>query len=182
MTNELFKEKVRILRPGKYEKLVGAIPKFENKIKFKMLLFTGLRYSEARLLYENPKWHINNAIKIPSTKTKAVEKERYVKLNSRGDELVSTFLNLKRNLPHNVNWDENLHRWVIKANLSPEGISAKTTRKTWESWLVTSYPNSFIHIYLSQGHTGNVSLNFYLNLNFTTEEKEQIKQYTVGWI
>jgi len=33
------------------------------------------------------------------------------------------------------------------------GLSAKTFRKTWESWLLFSYPDKAMEIALSQGHT-----------------------------
>ncbi len=35
----------------------------------------------------------------------------------------------------------------------PRGLSVKSTRKTWESWLVASYPDRFLLVSMSQGHT-----------------------------
>ncbi len=172
----------RILRPCEARMLIDAIPKNENKDKFEALLYTGARYSELKWLYDNPKMFADKTIKIFSTKGKAVHTERYIRLNTSGQRAVNYFLRAKRNLPHYTVWDENLKRWARMANLDPTGISIKTTRKTYESWLVTGYPKKLDFIYLSQGHTKMTALDFYLMLPFTEIDMEEMKFYTDGWI
>lgn len=172
----------RILRPCEVRQLVNAIPKNENKEKFEALLYTGSRYSELKWLYDNPKYFTGKTIKVFSTKPEAVFEERYIRLNVQGQRAISYFLRSKKNLPHYTVWDENLKRWAKMANLDPKGISIKTTRKTWESFLVTYYPKNLDFIYLSQGHTRMTALEFYLMLPFTDEDIEDMKFYVEGWI
>jgi integrase len=174
-------KKVRILRPIEYKQLISAIPKVEYIDKFEALLYSGCRYSEIKRLYKHPQWLKNNSIQLPSYK-KSSFNERFVRLNPQGVRAVKYFLKAKKNLPAYSTWDENLVRWAEKANLNPEGICIKTTRKTWESWLVTCYPKSLEQIFLSQGHSQMVALKFYLMLPFTDEEKNQMKEYVMGWI
>ena len=68
-----------------------------------------------------------------------------------------------------------------KAGLGDKGLSVKTFRKTWESWLVVSYSHALPLIAMSQGHTLITAMNHYLNLPFTKEDVEEIKIRTAGW-
>lgn len=179
----ILKNKVRILRPWEFKKIVGAIPKHEYKDKIEALLYTGARYSEMRALYKRPQWLQSTTIKMPKRKKKAMYNERYIRLNPQGHRAVTYFLRSEKNFPeHTISWKENLQRWAVKAKLDPVGLSVKTTRKTWESWLVTKYSKQLEHIFLSQGHTQMVALKYYLMIPFTNEDKEDMKYYTDGWI
>jgi len=178
----ILKNGVRLLRPSEYRMLHEAIPKIENRDKLDALLFTGCRYSELRWLKSHESFVRSNTILMPSRKAKARHKERYIRLNAQGQRAVAFFLRSSRNLPTAVTWLENLKRWAEKAGIGSEGISCKTTRKTWEAWLATMYPNNFTQIFLSQGHTEKVSLEYYLMLPYTTEDKEQMRIYTDGWL
>jgi integrase len=60
-------------------------------------------------------------------------------------------------------------------------ICAKTFRKTWESWLLITYPHRSLEIALSQGHTQLTQLNYYANLPFTDQDKEDMKEFVMGW-
>ena len=178
----IFKTGVRIFRPHEVRMLLGAIPKVEYKNKFEALLFTGMRYNEMKWLYRNPNHFNGNTILLPSLKTRARHKERYVRLNEHGKRAVQYFLASKKNLPSRSGWDNNLKRWCKLAGIDPAGVCAKTTRKTWESWLVTMYPTSTTLIFLSQGHTDLVSMEYYLMLPFSEEDKQEMRFYTDGWI
>lgn len=82
-------------------------------------------------------------------------------------------------------FDENLKRWVKKQGvelLNGISISVKTFRKTWECWLVCSYPERIPLIAMSQGHTEIVAMNHYLNIPFSKEEIDAIKEKTAGWL
>lgn len=178
----ILKNGIRILRPCEFKALVEAIPKIEHRDKLEALLYTGCRYTELRWLYKNPHALNRNKIHMPSSKPEAKHSDRYISLNNNGVRAVNYFLRSKRDLPAHSGWDENLKRWCDRAEIDSIGVCCKMTRKTWESWLATTYRNNFHDICLSQGHTDNVSLDYYLMLPFTIEEKEEIKFYTDGWL
>ena len=182
----ILKEGVRILTPQEYEALREAIPKLHHQIFLDTLLLTGMRYVEAQRFKKHPEWYLASRgvirlSKEASRKEKQKLKERYVYLSSRGKAVIPLFLKIKENMPSRIAWNENLKRWSVKAGLDPTGISAKTTRKTLESWLMAIYPERAIDIAMSQGHTTITAMNYYLNLPFTNEEKEKIKEYVKGW-
>ena len=176
------KNGIRILRPDELKKLINAIDKIEMRDKFEALLYTGARYVEIQRIYNNPEFFLDDSIHLKSGKKKAKHTERYIRLNPQGKRAVTYMLRSRKKYPTRAGWNENLKRWSKKAGLDTTGISVKTTRKTWESYLVTSYPKQLEYIFLSQGHSQLTSLKFYLMIPFTNEEKEQIKYYTDGWI
>lgn len=179
----ILKDGVRILRPHEYNAILRSITKNEHRTMFETLLYIGSRYSEARWLQRNPKAFDGNSILMPSSKPKAVNKSRFIRLNQNGKNTVSYFLALKKQLPSNQTWDENLKRWAKNAKLDPTGICAKTTRKTWETWLMTTYGNThLIEILLSTGHTEKTALLYYLMFNFSEQDKKDMLFYTQGWI
>ena len=53
------------------------------------------------------------------------------KSNPLGQMVVEFYLSLKKGLHHRVTWWENLKRWGKDAGIGDDGISNKTTRKTW---------------------------------------------------
>ncbi|GAH15823.1 unnamed protein product, partial [marine sediment metagenome] len=57
----------------------------------------------------------------------------------------------------------------------------KTTRKTWESWLMFFYPQRAMEIALSQGHTTVTSLQHYLGMPFTEVDRVEMAQFVEGW-
>ena len=67
----------------------------------------------------------------------------------------------------------------ITMNWSP--LSSGIVRKTWESWLVSSYPERFPEIVVSQGHTTFVAVNHYLGLPFDRRDKEEMSEWVNGW-
>ena len=176
------KTKTRILRPKEFQALLEAVPKMEHQDLLEVLLYTGARYSEIQALYKHPQWFQGNAIHMPSFKKKAVYSGRYIRLNKQGERAVKYFFKNKKSPPHYVGFDNNLKRWAQYAKLDPNGLSIKTTRKTWESWLVTKYPQQLEYIFLSQGHSRMTALKYYLMLPFNNEDKEYMENYTSGWI
>lgn len=175
-------DKIRIFRPWEVTRLINGIPKLDYKVKFEVLLYTGARYSEIKRLYDNPRWFLGNSIKMPNPKALKRHKERFILLNPQGQRAVNHYLfRCKKGLPHYVTWDENLKRWCKQAGIDPTGVSIKSTRKTWESWLVKSYPEKLPHIFLSQGHTQMTALEYYLNIPFTEGDLREMKPYVDGW-
>ena len=110
--------------------------------------------------------------------------------------IIQYFSQVKTPLPNYQSWNENLACWAYKAGF-PEaeirerngkkyhvckGLSVKSTRKTWESWLMFNYPQHIATITLSQGHTQITSLQHYVNMPFTEADRIEIHNYVEGWI
>lgn len=178
----IIKKGTRILRPVEANQLISAIKKQEHKVCFKTLLYTGMRYEECKSLYNHPEWFDGKFIHLLSTKKKATQDARWIRLNPLGQMVVEFYLSLDRGLPSRVTWYENLQRWSMHAGIGNEGISNKITRKTWESWLMFYYPNRVTEITLSQGHTDITQIKHYINLPFTDEDKSLMEPFVQGWI
>ena len=149
------------------------------------MLFTGMRYIELKRFKEHHEWYDGDFIHLPAMavrKSRRKQKERSVRLNPRGKGIIPYFLQMTKELPAYSTWRENLTRWAEKAGLYPNHWSSKTLRKTWESWLAFYYPKSHVHIALSQGHTQITSMEHYLNMPFTEDDRNKMKDYVEGWI
>ena len=177
---------VRILRPWEAKKLIDSIPKKSQRLIFEALLYSGMRYIEAQRLLEkrsmfepnNKRIHLDNyAIR----KAKIKMKERYVVLSPVGVRVIESFIDSIDKLTDYKTWTENLIRWANFAGISPNRIGSKTTRKTWESWLMTYYPHLTNHIFLSQGHNDMVALKHYVTIPFNDDDKNQMKEFVYGW-
>ena len=57
----------------------------------------------------------------------------------------------------------------------------KMFRKTYESWLISSYPERKEEVFLSQGHNSLTALRHYVNLPFTESDRMEMKEYVDGW-
>lgn len=185
--NPILKSGVRILRPSEYEDIREVIKNMEHQLILDTALLTGMRWVELQRFSAHDEWYDPKGgyIFLPreaSRKKKRTLKERYVYLSSRGKAIVPLFLKIGRKPPSRITWNENLKRWAERAGLDPVGLSAKSTRKTWESWLMASYPDRVLMIAMSQGHTQLTAMNHYLNIPFSAGEKERIKEYTAGWL
>ena len=176
------KRPFRILRPVEYE-AIREEARNHHRINLDVLLLTGLRYEEARMLQKHPDWFDGEFVYIPEMKGKRKEKqmERWVRLSDLGKHMLPLFFRNKR-LPARQNWRDNLIRWAEKAGLDPAGIGVKVTRKTWESWLVFSFPDRIADIMFSQGHTLITSIKHYQGLPFTEEDKKGMEKYVSGWV
>lgn len=185
MTDSITKQGIRILRPQEFEKLLRAIPKQYHRTIVKTALFTGMRWRELIRFKDHPEWLStdSNTIHLPDSanlKEKCKQSERWIRLTRWGKDTVQTFLLNDFTMPSRQAMSENLKRWGNKADLDTNGLCLKTFRKTWESWLVSIYPEKLPHIFLSQGHTEMTALKHYLNLPFNSEDKKQIEEYVRG--
>lgn len=178
------KFRVRILRPWELSQILKAIPKKEYQTMFEFLFYTGMRYIEAQLvkdrydLFDGENIHL-----IPTIirKPKCTIKDRYINLNPVAQRVAEDYFKLNVSLPHNNTWVQNLKRWALNGNIDPSFLSVKTTRKTWESYLMTVYPHLRDKIFINMGHTDLVALKDYVNLPFSQKNKENMMKYVAGW-
>lgn len=181
----LYVNDVRILTPHDYEILRSAIPKDQHKTLFDVLLITGMRYIEVCRLYTHQQWYNpkRNLIHLPKEaqkKKKRKQLERNIHpLPSMFSYILKDFFEGKKP-PLETCWNKDLQRWAKKAGLAPYGISAKTTRKTIESWSVAA---GLIEsaVCLRQGHDSLTSMRHYQSLAFSDDELRDIKKKLTDW-
>ena len=183
----------RVLTPDEATRIRAVIEKPSSRILYDLMLQTGLRLSEVKQLRDNPAIfdEERRTITIKSGKAKASQISRNVCLSTKGMQAVVAYLKLPSvpSSPHV--WQANLIRWAQRARIqalpgqeqsgNPCGITVRTTRKTWESWLLAEFPDKVINITLSQGHTETTALRHYFNISFTPQERETIKDEVHGW-
>ena len=190
LNNEQFKAPIilmgtRVLRPKEWKALLMGCPKIEYKTMLQTLLYTGMRYVELQRFQRKPQWFDGEFVHLPeeaSRKVQRKQKERWVRLNNQGRMMIQFFITIKKSVPTYQSWNENLKCWARRIGLDDEGLSVKTTRKTWESWLMFYYPQQMPLITLSQGHTQLISLQHYLNMPFTEADRIEIRNYVEGWV
>jgi hypothetical protein len=187
----IIKQGIRILRPFEYELLRDGAGKLENQTNLDCLLLTGARYIEAQRLQEHKEWLDGIFVHIPAWAQKKLKKiagkrrprtqrERWIRLNPLGRNKLPYFFK-NTPLPSIQGWSKNLKRWARQVDLDPEGLSAKTSRKTWESWLLFYYPELTMQICLSQGHTTTVSLQHYAGMPFSNQDRKDMSSWVEGW-
>jgi len=175
---------VRIWRPWELKALVNAIPKKDYKIRFEALLYSGMRYTELRevhgkiTLYEDKWIHLTPLI---SRKVKSKFRDRYIILSPYGKRVMEDYLALEKGMPSHKTWRQNLVRWSKLAGVNSDYVSTKSTRKTWESFLMAAYPHWQTQIFISQGHTELTALKYYVNLPFDDKDKKDMNYFVAGW-
>lgn len=183
----------RVLTPLEVKAIRSVISKPSLLGLFDLLLYTGMRLSEVRQLVDNPGIfdEERKTILIVSGKAKATQKDRNILLNEKGLQAVREFLKCPVYPQSPFAWQKNLIRWCRAAHLSelpnpehetnPYGITVRSTRKTWESWLMTCHEDKAVRIALSQGHKESTQIGHYLNLLFTDHEYQAICGEVEGW-
>ena len=181
----IIRQGTRILRPKEFEVLLDGCPKIDYKTMLQALLYTGMRYIEMQRFQKNLDWFDGDFIHLPqeaSKKKLRTQRERWVRLNNQGKIIIQYFVKLEKKIPSYQSWNENMKCWSRRCGLDPTGMSVKTTRKTWESWLMFNHPTQIALITLSQGHTALTSLQHYVNMPFTESDRIEIMNYIQGWI
>ena len=177
--------KTRILRPIEYEILrSNANPKY--RVLFDTALLTGMRVVELRIFLQNPIWFDGTFIHLPRVaikKKKATINQRWVHLSSRGRAVVENVHQILNGtkIPSESAISRYMKRCALQGGIDGNGMNMKMFRKTWESWLIASYPDRKEEVFLSQGHTSLTALQHYVNLPFTEEDKLKMKEWTEGW-
>jgi len=199
------KSNVRIFRPNEIIQIQNSIPRSIDLERFNVLLSTGCRYTEFLDLFGMGHRFDQNdrSVKVRNTKAKVIDKFRYVRLSDYGISSFKKFLKHDTKPPTYQTWDENMKRWANDSTIerdikTPEQlridrdknprcgeyndvISLKSLRKTWESWLVTMYPQYQTQILLSIGHTKSTALEHYLQLPFNNDDKKLMIPFVRGW-
>ena len=176
---------IRILTPSEYHRLRGAIPKDIHKTVLDVLLITGMRYIEMIRLYENPVWYNErrNIVHLPE-EAQLKHKRRQLKrtihpLPSMFHYTMKEFFS-GRQPPVESNWNRGLRKWAEAAGINPYGVSAKTTRKTIESWQIAAGVLEST-VCLRAGHDSLTSMRHYQGLCFSDEELRDIKKQLSDW-
>jgi integrase len=183
----------RVLAPHEVYALRSVISKPSLLALFNLLLYTGMRLTEVKQLINNPKLfdEERKSILIKSTKKEAKQKTRNIILNQKGIDAVKEFLKNPYYPSSPFVWQKNLIRWCRAAHLeeskdyeyetNPYMITVRTTRKTWESWLVAAHEDKFIKIVSSQGHKESTAITCYIGYNFTEDEYHHICGEVSDW-
>lgn len=183
----IVKEGTAILTVPEFDRLLEAAGKQGNRVNLKCMLYMGCRYVEAQYLQSHLECFDKNFIFLPKVAQKKVKRtipERHIRLSTAAKELVPFFFTNIR-LPSGQGWLKNMKRWAEWAGLDPGPVNVKTTRKTYESWLVYYYrnvPRSDLFIFQSQGHTRMVSVEHYLNMPFTPTDELLMRPYVEGYL
>jgi integrase len=179
------KGEIKILTPAEYQKLRAAVPKDDYKTILEVLIVTGMRYIEVCRLYDNHDWYneSRNIIHLPpeaQRKHKRTQQERTIQpLPAMWSHVMKNFFNGVKP-PVESSWNRDVQRWATKAGLNPYGISAKTTRKTLESWMISAGILESTTC-LRQGHDSLTSMRHYQNLAFSDDEKRDIRKQLADW-
>ena len=175
----------RILRPDEYVKLRTEAKPFYRSL-FDAALLTGMRVVEMKLFLQNPDWFDGTFIHIPRIaikKQKATVTQRWVHLSIKGRTIIE---NLHRSINHDdIPTEQGLIKYLKacaeRAGIGSAGINMKMFRKTYESRLISSYPERKEEVFLSQGHNSLTALRHYVNLLFTESDRMEMKEYVDGW-
>lgn len=187
---------LRVLRPVEYDFLRESVDSENTKLFLDLSLYTGMRYIELMRLSQNLDWireqtHTIYLSNEAALKTERKAPDRFVHLSREGWHAVADFKR-KGLEPDDVytrrGFTKYLKAHASKAGISKDGLSAKTLRKTYESWLVQalvikgSQPSALSLIAKSFGHTESTAISHYINLDFTREDVEKIMVRTSGWM
>lgn len=185
----IIKNDTRILTPLEYEQIRGHLNTI-HRVRFDASLFSYMRDVEFGRFILHPDWFMPErmCIHLPVgsiLKVKAKQKERDVLLSNIG---VRAIVDLKDHIRKGDikpisrrGWNDDLTRAARKAGLDTTGIVPKMARKTFISWLMSSFPRDSDRITSASGHSHQTLIDHYLNTPFSTEERAKIYIYTQGW-
>jgi integrase len=184
----------RILRPSEFEKLCNVVRE-KQRLQLQIMLLTGMRYSELRIFYKHPEWFNGKILRIPDilkfdelTMSRMVLRyARKIRLSEMGRQVLPLFFEKSVKFPLRCSMDTNLKLWAYKAKIDDRGMTTKTLRKTWESWILKKYNKrlgeNYTILLSSQGYN-NINEIFakYLSFDFTIDDIYEMGKYTKGWM
>ena len=101
--------------------------------------------------------------------------------SAKFEKIDYSFIGVKRYIKSESAISRYMKRCALQGGIDGNGMNMKMFRKTWESWLIASYPDRKEEVFLSQGHTSLTALQHYVNLPFTEEDKLKMREWTEGW-
>ncbi|MGB9938705.1 tyrosine-type recombinase/integrase [Methanosarcina sp.] len=176
---------IRVLTPGEYQRIKNVIPQKRHRALFDTLIITGMRYVEVQRLWDHREWYLRkeNMIHLSAEaqkKHKRSQQERTIHpLPGMFELLLDDFFEARKP-PAESNWNRDLRKWAEDAGINPYGISAKSTRKTIESWMIKAGIMEST-VCLRQGHDSLTSMRHYQGLAFTEDEIRDIKKQLTAW-
>ena len=156
-----------------------------HKTLLDVLLITGMRYVEVQRLWNHKEWYLEheNIIHLPEEaqrKHKRSQLERTIHpLPTMFNYIMKDFFEASKPPVESV-WNRDLRKWAEAAELNPYGPSAKTTRKTIESWMIKAGVLEST-VCLRQGHDFLTSMRHYQGLAFSEEEIRDINNQLTVW-
>lgn len=179
----LYSNGKRILRPSEFERFVNLF-KAVDVILINALLYSGMRYRELIFLHSHPKNfdEKTKCVFVQSTKKKARQRERYVSLNQQGATAIKLFLALDEVPSCHTFWLKIKRKIKSEDEKFKKGLTCKTFRATWESWLSYKYKTRHFEIICSMGHNSVTALQHYIQFRpYEGEEELLMEKYTSGW-
>ena len=78
---------------------------------------------------------------------------------------------------------ERIVKEIYEKPFTTNGCAFRTFRKTWESWLTSSFDSPLMRdkVLSSQGHKKEIALNHYVEISFDKEDLEDIKKEVLGY-
>jgi hypothetical protein len=174
----IMKGNVRVLRPSEFKEIKERAKK-DKQILLDCLLLSGMRYEEFYRLRQHEDWLSGKFIYLPQwaeKKVKRKQKDRTINLSIMGRTILPSLFTIK--VPKRDAFD----KWLKYNYPMIEGLSSKTFRKTYGSWLLCLHPGNISDIALSQGHDELTELNHYAKNGFEDRHKIEMKEFVEGWI
>jgi integrase len=187
----------RVFTPMEYVWIRRYLPTEIHKMFLDGLLLTGMRGVEWAMFVEQDfTWfdQTRRKITIPPEAVKKVKvkiKQRDVILSDAGMVAINKLITVQDSrsdnnllkMPLRSSWGTTLRRAAYKARIpEPDTIVPKSTRKTWESWLILTHPNNAIQITMSMGHDDTTAIRHYLGMGWSLNEFVEAREYTRGFI
>jgi hypothetical protein len=183
MPKPILKSGVRILRPAEYEQLREGAGKLEHQTRSDALLLTGLRYVEAQRLQTNPKWADGRFIHLPASAQRKVlrtQKERWVRLSSKGASLLPYFFKTKP-LPTWKGLDPGHAKMGRKFPVGPYWTRTQDPAKKLGKLACRILSRTGPGCASLTRAPQMTALSHYLRLPFTQGDKGAMLEYVSGW-
>ena len=191
-------QRARVMTPTEYRWVERYLPSEYHKLLFKTALVTGMRHVELeKFLEADLSWYQpdRRCIVVPEEavlKVKVGVRRRVIPLSDFGMSVITKLQEVREKnaarkielfMPHRSSWGKTLFLAATKSGIpQPETILPKCTRKTWESWLLCTYPQYSMQIVIAMGHTSNVAIRHYIGLGWSLLEREDMRPYTFGFV
>jgi hypothetical protein len=193
-----FVDEFRILSPQEVIKLYMGGEKIQSKMDFLFYISTGMRYNEGLFLLDNPGEidFENRVIHFKSNDRWDREKkwrDREICLSHWDIINVHNYISFnvgRRINPRHATLTRIMINWAKVAGIDPDGIGARSIRKTRFVWLLKAYPDYEDVIIETMDYSPNknrlvdssyTNIDDYKNVPFTEKETNLIKSLLYGW-